>query len=73
MSVKWSVPRDLYQEAVEIAASNHISVEEFFRRTLQERVAWEKLQIRAARGDRQKFLAVLNKVPDVEPEDYDKL
>ena len=33
---------------------------------------WERLQQRAARGTREKFLAALDKVPDVEPDDYDR-
>ena len=33
----------------------------------------EYLNKRAHRASRKKFLAVLDKVPDVEPEDYDKL
>ena len=33
----------------------------------------EYLNERAARGSQKKFKAILNKVPDVEPENYDKL
>ena len=33
----------------------------------------EYLEERARRGSRQKFEAVLANVPDVEPEEYDKL
>jgi hypothetical protein len=33
----------------------------------------EYLQERAKRGSREKFEAVLAKVPDVEPEEYDRL
>ena len=29
--------------------------------------------IRAKRGSREKFLAAMSKVPDVEPEEYDRL
>jgi hypothetical protein len=35
--------------------------------------AWERLQRRAARGSREKFLAVLDAVPDTEPEEQDRL
>jgi len=31
------------------------------------------LEERAKRGSREKFLAVLEKAPDVEPEEYDRL
>jgi hypothetical protein len=31
------------------------------------------LEQRAGRGSREKFLAAMDKVPDVEPDDYDRL
>jgi len=68
-----SVPEDLYQKAVEIAKTQHLSVDDVFASAFVEHVAaWERLQQRAARGNREKFLAVLDKVPDVEPEDFDQ-
>jgi hypothetical protein len=33
----------------------------------------DSLEKRAKRGSREKLLAVLEKAPDVEPEDYDEL
>jgi Arc/MetJ-type ribon-helix-helix transcriptional regulator len=38
----------------------------------EQSAAWERLQRRAARGDRERFLAVMDQVPDVEPKDYDR-
>jgi len=73
MSMTVSVPEDLYQKAVEIAKTQHLSVDDVFASAFVEHVAaWERLQQRAARGNREKFLAVLDKVPDVEPEDFDQ-
>jgi hypothetical protein len=74
MSVSVSVPDELYQKAVEIANALRVSVDEVFASAFAEQLsAWERLQHRAARGTREKFLAVLDKAPDVEPEDYDRL
>ena len=71
MSVSVSVPEELYRKAVQIAEAQHLSVDEVFASAFLEHVtAWERLQQRAARGSRDKFLAVLDKVPDVEPEDF---
>ncbi|MGA3212763.1 MAG: hypothetical protein ABSD20_15765 [Terriglobales bacterium] len=68
------VPEELYQKAAQIAASQHVSVDEVFQSAFREQMAaWERLQQRAAHGSREKFLAVLDKVPDVEPEEYDRL
>jgi hypothetical protein len=70
MSVSVSVPDELYQKAVEIAKAQRVSVGEVFASAFAEQLsAWERLQQRAARGSREKFLAALDKVPDVEPDD----
>jgi len=68
-----SVPEELYRQAMEIANAQHMSVDEVFASAFVEHLAaWERLRRRASRGDREKFLAVLDKVPDVEPEDSDR-
>ena len=38
----------------------------------EQLAAWDRLKQRAARGSREHFLQVLDKVPDIEPEDYDR-
>lgn len=74
MTVTINVADDLYQRAAEIAAQENIPVEELFTSAFEERLReFERLKERAARGSREKFLAVLDKVPDVEPADYDRL
>lgn len=74
MNVTVSVPDELYRKAVEIAQAQHVSVDEVFASAFAEQLAsWERLKERATRGSREKFLAALDKVPDVEPEDYDRI
>jgi hypothetical protein len=69
-----TIPEDLYNKALEIAKAQNMPVDEVFASAFSEHLAaWERLQQRAARGDRTKFLAVLDKVPDVEPEPHDQL
>jgi hypothetical protein len=66
-------PDDLYQEAARIAQARNISVEEVVLSVFAGYVrTWESRQQRAARGNRNHFLAVLDKVPDVEPEEWDR-
>lgn len=73
MSVNVSVPEQFYQRAVEIAKAQNVSVDEVFASAFSEQLAvWERLKQRAARGTREGFLAALDKVPDVEPEEYDR-
>lgn len=68
-----SVPDELYEKAIEIAEAEHVSVDEVFASVFAEHVsAWERLQRRASQGDREKFLAILDRVPDVEPEEFDR-
>jgi hypothetical protein len=74
MSVSINIPQELYDEARSIAEARHVPVEQVFASAFADQfAAWRRLQERAARGDRQKFLAVLDNVPDVAPEEYDRL
>ncbi len=74
MSVSVSIPDELYQKAVEIAEAQNVSVDEMFALAFVEQLSgWERLQVRAARGTRAKFLAVLDKVADREPDQFDRL
>jgi len=74
MNVNIEVPQDLYDQAKLIADAHHIPVNELFASAFSEQLAnWRRLQERAARGSREDFLRVLDRVPDVEPEEYDRL
>lgn len=74
MSVSINIPEDLYREAKAIAEAEHLSVDEVITSAFSGQLAvWERLKQRAARGRQQAYLEVLEKVPDVEPEDYDRL
>lgn len=69
-----SVPEDLYRKASEIAQAEQMSVDEVFVSAFEQHLAaWKRLQERAARGNRDAFLAVLDKVPDIEPDDSDRI
>jgi elongation factor P--beta-lysine ligase len=73
MSVRVSVPDDLYQKAVEIAKMQRVSVDEVFASAFAEQLsAWNRLRQRASHATREKFLAALDKAPDVEPDGCDR-
>jgi len=73
MSMNVSLPDELYQQAVEIAKAQRVSVDEVITSALaQQMSAWDRLRQRASRGSREKFLAALDKVPDVEPDEHDR-
>jgi len=74
MSKTIAVPEDLYQRAVELAAKDHLSVEDFVASLLANRLATrEYIESRARLFNREEFEQALNTIPDVEPEDRDRL
>jgi hypothetical protein len=74
MSVSINIPEELYEQARSIAEAEHVPVEDVFASAFADHLAAiRRIRERAARGNREDFLAVLDKVPDVEPEEYDRL
>lgn len=68
------IPEALYDQARVIAESRNIAIEDVFASALADHfVRWQRIQGRAAYGDRKEFLAVLDGVPNCEPEDYDRI
>jgi hypothetical protein len=69
-----TVPDELYRQAKDLAETQHVSVDELFASAFAEQLAaWNRLQARAQRGNRERFLSVLDRVPDVEPNDADRI
>jgi hypothetical protein len=74
MSKTIAVPDDLYNRAAEIAARDHVSVEEFVSGVLANRLASrEFIEHRARLYNKEQFDRALDEMPDVEPEDHDRL
>jgi uncharacterized protein (DUF1778 family) len=71
------LPKSLHEQLREVAQEEGISVNQFVMLAVAEKVtalsAVEYLEKRAGRGSRERFLEVLNKAPDVEPEEFDRL
>ena len=71
------IPDSLYKQIEALAAKENISLEQLVAIALSAQVsAWmnkEYIEEKAKRGSWDKFQQVLNKVPDVDTEDYDKL
>ena len=68
------LPEDLYNRPAELAARDQMSVEEFVSGLLENRLASrEYIESRASLFNRQEFEPALNQIPDVEPEDHDRL
>jgi 16S rRNA U516 pseudouridylate synthase RsuA-like enzyme len=71
------LPKSLHEQLRELAQEDGISVNQYVVLAVAEKVASqstiEYLEKRARRGSREKLLAILNKAPDVAPEESDKL
>lgn len=71
------LPDSLHKMARELAEEEGVSINQLITLALAEKLsalATESyLEERARRGDREKFLAAMAKVADVEPEGYDRL
>ena len=74
MNIK--VPDSLLKQAQEMAEKEGMTLEQFINSALAEKMAaWrtvEYLKERAARADSRKFQQAMSKVPDVEPEAFDR-
>jgi hypothetical protein len=74
MSKSIAVPEDLYKRAAELAAKDHVSVEEFVSAVLANRLASrEYIESRARLFNREEFERALEEIPDVEPDGNDRL
>lgn len=71
------LPESLHKQVKELAESEGISMNQFIALAVAEKMSAlmtvEYLEDRAKRGSREKFDAVLEKVPEAKPEDYDRL
>jgi uncharacterized protein (DUF1778 family) len=71
------LPKTMYNQLREAAKAEGISMNQFIMLAVAEKIATlstlNYLEERAKRGSREKFLAVLEKAPDVEPAEYDRL
>jgi len=74
MNKSVGVPEDLYNKAAEIAAKGHVSVDEFVSAAVANQLASrEYIQSRARLFTREEFERALQEIPDVEPEEHDRL
>jgi hypothetical protein len=71
------LPDSLYKSLQALAKQDGISVDQFIATAVAEKLAAlmteTHLEDLAKRGNRERYEAVLARVPDVEPEPYDQL
>jgi hypothetical protein len=71
------LPESIHKRAIALAEKHGISVDYLITIALAERIGSldtvSYLEERAKRGSAEKLREILAKVPDVEPEEYDRL
>lgn len=76
-TISLRLPDSLHKQIRKLAEADGISINQFISTAAAEKLAAlmtvEYLEERAKRGSREKFEAALARLPDVEPEDYDRL
>ena len=72
-----ALPEPLRERIQALAANQGISPDQFITAALEEKLAWleaeKRMWERSARGNLEGFQRVMDKVPDVEPEEHDRL
>ncbi len=71
------LPESLHQKVRELADREGVSINQLVTTALAEKISalltQEYLEARAARGSREKFLEILDKVPHADPDPGDEL
>ena len=70
------LPESLHKNLQSVADREGISIDQFVSTSVAEKMAalmtQDYLTERAAKANREQYLAALSEVPDVEPDDFDK-
>lgn len=76
-TISINVPESIHKSLKELAEKDRISINQFVTTAITEKISAfmtkKYLEGRAKRGSKKKFMAALSRVPDVEPEDFDRL
>ena len=76
-TISLRLPDSLHKQIRKLASEEGISINQFISTAAAEKLAAlmtvDYLEKRAKRGSREKFEAALASLPDVEPDEYDKL
>jgi len=71
------LPNSLHNQAKQLAREDNISINQLVTTALAEKISAlrtvEYLENRAKRSSQAEFEKALSEIPDVEPEEYDKL
>lgn len=76
-TISLRLPESLHRKVKEIAKKEGISINQFITSAVSEKMSAfatiDYLEERVKRADSKKFQEALSHIPDVEPEEYDRL
>lgn len=71
------LPKSLHKKLKELAKKEDVSMNQFITLAVSEKMSalltLDYLKERAEKGNRKAFENIMKNVPDIEPEEYDKL
>ncbi len=71
------LPDSLHKKVKDFSREEGISINQFITSAVSEKISafatYDYLEMRAKRADKKKFKKALSRIPDVEPQEYDKL
>ena len=76
-TISLRLPESLHNAARQIAKQEHVSINQLIMLAIAEKIsalgAEDILKERAKKGSKKKFLAVLGKAPNIDPDKNDKI
>lgn len=76
-TVNVQLPESMHNTLKELSEKEGVSIDQFITLAVSEKLTalltFDYLKIRADRADREAFEKIMSEVPDVEPEEYDRL
>jgi hypothetical protein len=76
-TVTLQIPDYLFDKLRDFTRKEKITIDQFITSAIAEKMSAfatkDYLEMRAARANKKKFLDALSSIPDIEPEEYDKL
>jgi hypothetical protein len=71
------LPESLHNKIKEFSKDEGISINQFITSAVAEKISAfatkDYLEMRARRSDKKRFEKAISKIPDIEPENFDKL
>jgi predicted transcriptional regulator len=71
------LPESLHKKMKELAEKEGVSMNQFITLAVSEKMSAlltvDYLKMRAGKADRKSFEKILSEVPDIEPDEYDKM